>query len=117
MKDLANHDSQYLIYNRKSTDDAENQKNSLQYQRMRNVDFTKRAGLSIAGLTIPGFCENGIIDERHSGYKEEADFEISADGSVHYRVLRPKFLKLAELLKAKKVKGAIFLCWDRASRN
>jgi site-specific DNA recombinase len=109
--------SQYLIYNRKSTDDAENQKNSLQYQRMKNADFAKHSGLSIVNLTVPGFCENGIIDERHSGYKEEADFEISAEGSVQYRVLRPKFLKLVEMLKSEKVGGAIFLCWDRASRN
>jgi DNA invertase Pin-like site-specific DNA recombinase len=117
MNDRSNHSTQYLIYNRKSTDDAENQKNSLAYQRMRNIEFAKHAGLSIATLTIPGFCENGIIDERHSGYKEEADFEISAEGAVQYRVLRPKFLKLVEMLKSKKVGGAIFLCWDRASRN
>ena len=109
--------NEYLIYNRKSTDDAENQKNSLAYQRMRNLDFAKHAGLSIASLTIPGFCEDGIIDERHSGYKEDAQFEIGAEGSVQYRVLRPKFLKLAAMLKEKHIKGAIFLCWDRASRN
>jgi site-specific DNA recombinase len=94
---------QYLIYNRKSTDDSENQKNSLAYQRMRNIEFAKHAGLSIATLTIPGFCEKGIIDERHSGYKEEVDFGISADGAVQYRVLRPKFLKLVEVLKSGKV--------------
>jgi DNA invertase Pin-like site-specific DNA recombinase len=114
---LPNTKSQYLIYNRKSTDDAENQKNSLQYQRMRNVEFAKHVGLPIANLTIPGFCENGIIDERHSGYKEDVDFAISTDGSVQYRVLRPKFLKLAAMLKDKQIGGAIFLCWDRASRN
>jgi site-specific DNA recombinase len=94
MKTPDSHNNQYHVYNRKSTDDAENQKNSLQYQRMRNVDFAKQAGLSIASLTIPGLCENGIIDERHSGYKEEADFEISAEGSVQYRVLRQSFSSL-----------------------
>jgi site-specific DNA recombinase len=117
MNNLPNTNFQYLIYNRKSTDDAENQKNSLQYQRMRNVDFANHAGLAIADLTIPGFCENGIIDERHSGYKEDADFAISTEGSVQYRVLRPKFLKLAAMLKDRRIRGAIFLCWDRASRN
>jgi site-specific DNA recombinase len=117
MSILSSHSGQHLIYNRKSTDDADNQKNSLQYQRMRNIDFAKHTGLAIAGLTIPGFCESGIIDERHSGYKEDADFEISAEGSVQYRVLRPKFLKLAAMLKDRRIRGAIFLCWDRASRN
>jgi site-specific DNA recombinase len=113
----SNHNNEYLIYNRKSTDDAENQKNSLQYQRMRNLEFAQREDLRIADLTIPGLCERGIIDERHSGYKEDADFEISSEGAVQYRVLRPKFLRLAAMLKQRQIEGAIFLCWDRASRN
>lgn len=117
MTDEQAHKNAYLIYNRKSTDDAENQKNSLDYQRMRNLEFASRSNLAIVALTIPGFCEKGIIDERHSGYKEDADFEIGEGGSVRYRVLRPKFLKLVEMLKEGKVKGVIFLCWDRASRN
>lgn len=29
----------YLIYNRKSTDDTENQKNSIKYQKSENVRF------------------------------------------------------------------------------
>ncbi|HEV3245052.1 MAG TPA: recombinase family protein [Candidatus Paceibacterota bacterium] len=107
----------YLIYNRKSTDDAESQKNSLGYQRMRNLEFAKREELMIAPLTVQGFCEQGIIDERHSAYKEEAGFELNAEGYVQYRVMRPKFLKLVELLSQQKIKGVIFLCWDRASRN
>ncbi|ANV99337.1 recombinase family protein [Bradyrhizobium icense] len=108
----------YLIYNRKSTDDAENQRNSLVYQRQRNLEFAERQNLPVAkDLTIPGFCSGGVIDESHSGFKEDNEFDILPDGSVQYRVLRPKFLKLAEVLKAGKVKGVIFLCWDRASRN
>ena len=70
----------YLIYNRKSTDDAENQKNSLVYQRQRNLDFIRRTNLLLATtLTVPGFCENGVIDEAHSGYKEDADFKALAN--------------------------------------
>ncbi|MDA9475073.1 hypothetical protein XI03_11295 [Bradyrhizobium sp. CCBAU 65884] len=108
----------YVIYNRKSTDDAENQRNSLTYQRQRNIEFATRQNLPLAtALTIQGFCTNGIIDESHSGFKEEDEFEIRSDGRVQYRVLRPKFLKLAELLKNGTIRGAIFLCWDRASRN
>jgi site-specific DNA recombinase len=108
----------YLIYNRKSTDDADNQRNSLVYQRERNLDYAEREECTIASdLTIAGFCANGIIDESHSGFKEEDEFEIKPDGMVQYRTLRPKFVKLAESLKQGKVRGVIFLCWDRASRN
>jgi site-specific DNA recombinase len=108
----------YLIYNRKSTDDAENQRNSLAYQRQRNLEFAQRQTLAVAAsFTAVGFCANGIVDESHSGFKEEEEFDIRSDGSVQYRILGPKFLKLAELLKERKIKGAIFLCWDRASRN
>lgn len=107
----------YLIYDRRSTDDAVNQKNSLVYQRQQNLAFSERENLPLAKLTIPGFCKNGIIDESHSGFKEEDEFILGPDGSVTYRILRPKFAKLTELLKEKKIKGVIFLCWHRASRN
>ena len=33
---------QYVIYDRKSTDDANNQKNSLIYQRQRNLEYVQR---------------------------------------------------------------------------
>src|SRR5437868_14662299 len=105
----------YVIYNRRSTDDAQNQKNSLQYQRMRSMELARREHLGIADLTIGGFCCSGIVDESHSGYKEESEFELKSDGTVQYRVLRPKFRRLVELLKSKKIKGVVFLCWDRAS--
>ncbi|MBI5153468.1 MAG: recombinase family protein [Parcubacteria group bacterium] len=109
---------QYLIYNRKSTDDADNQKNSLSYQQMRNLEFATRSSLPIAeALSIQGFCEAGTINESHSGFKEDEDFEINLNGSVQYKISRPKFLRLIQMLKNKEIKGAIFLCWDRASRN
>ena len=107
----------YLIYNRRSTDDAENQRNSLVYQRQRNIDYSGREKTPIAKLTIPGFCTDGIIDESHSAFKQEEELVITADGSIQYRILRPKFLTLIGLLQARKIKGVIFLCWDRASRN
>lgn len=112
------HKDEYLIYNRKSTDDADSQRNSLAYQKQRNLEYAERLGLRIAvSLTIPGFCERGVINESHSAYKQDDELFINSDGLVQYRVLRPKFSKLGELLKDKKIKGAIFLCWDRASRN
>ena len=110
--------NQYLIYNRKSTDDADNQKNSLSYQLIRNLEFVKRNSLPVAeGLTILGFCDAGIVNESHSGFKEDQDFVINKNGSVQYNILRPKFLRLIQLLKNKEIKGVIILCWDRASRN
>lgn len=108
---------QYLVYNRKSTDDADNQKNSLSYQQTLNLAFAKRTALPVAPITIQGFCENGIISESHSGFKEDDDFVINTDGSVQYKISRPKFLRLVSMLKNGEVKGVIFLCWDRASRN
>ena len=109
----------YLVYNRRSTDDAENQRNSLVYQRQRNTDYANHSkpALQIANLTIPGFCKNGIIDESHSAFKQEEELVLAADGTIQYRILRPKFLTLISLLQAHKIKGVIFLCWDRASRN
>ena len=107
----------YLIYNRKSTDDTQNQKNSLSYQRQRNIEYAHGRKLRIAKLTVPGFCKDGIVDEAHSAFKEEDEFVLLPDGSVQYRILRKKFARLVELLKTKKIKGVIILCWDRGSRN
>ncbi len=107
----------YLIYNRKSTNDADNQKNSLEYQLNENYSYAEKNNLLISSLTIEGFCNKGVINEKHSGYKEDDSFEINTDGSIQYKIDRPKFLKLIGLLKNKKVQGVIFLCWDRASRN
>ncbi len=110
------HKDSYLIYNRKSTNDAMSQQNSLGYQRTLNLEFAKRNNLKIASLSIEGFCKNGIIDESHSAFKEGDDF-IWKDGLAQFRVIRPKFLQLVGLLKEQKIKGVIFLCLDRASRN
>ena len=107
----------YPIYTRKSTDDSQNQKNSLESQRQRNLAFAKQQGLFVPPLTIAGFCTDGVISESHSAYKQEDEFIITPNGSMQYRILRPKFRALIEALNAKKFKGAIFMCWDRASRN
>lgn len=107
----------YAVYNRKSTDDANNQKNSLTYQLSENLKHANKDKLQIAQLTIPNFCENGIINESHSGFKESEDFAINKDGSIVYKIERPKFARLVALLKSGELRGVIFLCWDRASRN
>jgi site-specific DNA recombinase len=110
------HKNSYVIYTRKSTDDAHNQKNSISYQRIEGVRYARREQLSIANMDIPGFCTSGIVTERHTGFKEGENFTISAKG-VQYAIERPKFHKLVELLWQGEIKGAVFLCWDRASRN
>jgi DNA invertase Pin-like site-specific DNA recombinase len=108
---------QYLIYNRKSTDEPENQKNSLHYQRAENLKYALKEHLSIAPVAISGFCTDGIIAEKHSAYKEDEIMVITDNGVVQFRIDRPKFHKMMQLLNKKLFKGVIFLCWDRASRN
>lgn len=106
----------YAIYSRKSTDDAENQKNSIEYQVTSCLDFARRSNLSITSLTEEGFIEKGIIREKHSAYKT-ADLNISKDGSVQFDIERPKFQKLIKLLTTGVIDGVVCLCWDRVSRN
>jgi site-specific DNA recombinase len=107
----------YLVYNRKSTDDQVIQKNSIKYQKSENMRFAFRSHLSVAPITIEGFMRDGIISERHSGFKESNELTFNGDGKVQYTVDRPKFYRLAEWLNKGYFKGVIFLCWDRASRN
>jgi len=108
----------YLIYSRKSTDDVDNQKNSLAYQVSEAIKFAKKEHFKIAPLDIVGFCTTGIIKEKHTGFKEDdGSFNINDDGTFSYKIERPKFFRLVKDLKDGNIKGAIFLCWDRASRN
>lgn len=107
----------FLIYNRRSTDDADNQKNSIKYQKAENTRFAYREHLPIASLTLPGFATDGIVSERHSGFAEDLELTFGSDHSVRYRVERPKFHRLVQWLSEGHFRGVIFLCWDRASRN
>ena len=106
----------YLIYNRKSTDEADNQKNSISYQRTENASFAKRNNFKIAQITLTGFCTSGVVSEKHSGFKEDDELYIS-NGMVQYRIDRPKFQQLLQHLSRGYFKGIICLCWDRISRN
>jgi DNA invertase Pin-like site-specific DNA recombinase len=111
------HINEYLVYTRKSTDDLDNQKNSIDYQVYECLRFSKKEGLTIAPIDIDGFCQDGYIKEHHSGFKEDEDFVVLPNGMVQQKVARPKFLLLANLLQKKNFKGVICLCWDRFSRN
>lgn len=108
--------SQYLIYTRRSTDDMENQKNTIEYQTGQCLKFALEKRLDVAELTQEGFSENGIIQERHTAYKTSG-LKIQKDGRVAYRIERPKFKNLVSLLAKQKYRGVICLCWDRVSRN
>ncbi len=107
----------YLAYNRKSTDEPENQKNSLSYQKAETTKFSSREKIKIAPITIKSFCVDGIISEKHSGFKEDNEVTISDDGLVQYRISRPKFQQLVQFLSLGLFRGIIVLCWDRISRN
>lgn len=107
----------YLIYNRKSTDEANNQKNSISYQRNENLRFSMRENFNIAPISIKGFVTDGIISEKHSGFKEDDMLSFTEEGLVQYKIERPKFQKLLQLLNKGHFKGVICLCWDRISRN
>lgn len=107
----------YLGYNRKSTDEPDNQKNSITYQKGESVRYAEKEALPIAPLTLKGFCRDGVISERHSAFHADDEITITADGRVQYAIERPKFQQLARYLSKGLFKGVIFLCWDRASRN
>lgn len=107
----------YLIYNRKSTDEPNSQKNSISFQREENVRFAKRLGLKLADVSLSRLCNQGIISEKHSGFKESDELHISDQGFIQYEIERPKFLRMLKFLNDHRFKGVIFLCWDRASRN
>lgn len=107
----------YIIYSRRSTNDPDNQKNSIDYQKDQALKFAERENYKIAPLNIKGFCVDGIIEEYHSGFEEDDDFETNSNGTVTFKVIRPKFLQLVGLVQRKEIKGIISLCWDRLSRN
>ena len=118
LKDIVNgkYRDCYLVYNRKSTDEADNQKNSISYQRTENCDFANRNKMKLAPVTLTGFCTDGVVSEKHSGFKEDDELYIS-NGMVQYRIDRPKFQQLLQHLSRGYFKGIVCLCWDRISRN
>jgi site-specific DNA recombinase len=111
LKDIAagKYSDNYLVYNRKSTDDTENQKNSIKYQKSENVRFAFREHLLIAPLTLDGFATDGIVSERHSGFKESLGLTFGNGNTVQYKVDRPKFHRLVHWLSDGYFKGVIFL--------
>ncbi len=107
----------YLVYIRKSTDEPDNQKNSIAYQKAEGIKFTQREKLLVAPVSIAGLCVDGVISERHSGFKENNDLTFTKEGLVQYHIDRPKFQKLVQFLSLGLFQGIVCLCWDRISRN
>jgi DNA invertase Pin-like site-specific DNA recombinase len=107
----------FLVANRKSTDEPNNQKNSIKYQKAENMRYAQKHNLPIAPITIDGFCRDGVISERHSAFKEDNELQFVGENQVQFRIERPKFYLLTQLLSKGYFKGVIHLCWDRASRN
>src|SRR5579871_2257252 len=107
----------FLVYIRKSTDEPDNQKNSIPYQKAEAAKFAEREHLPVAPITLTGFCVDGVISEKHSGFKESDDLTFTKDGLVQYHIDRPKFQKLVQFLSQGRFRGVICLCWDRISRN
>ncbi len=106
----------FLVYARRSTDDADNQKNSLEYQEAECLRYAENNGIEIAQDTTAGMIENGVIKERHSAFKSSA-LSVSGAGLVEYQIERPKFMQMISWLLEGKYAGVIVLCWDRISRN
>jgi len=119
LKEIENgkYKNHYLIYNRKSTDEPDSQKNSIQYQKTENGKYSINNHLKIAPISIKGFCADGVISEKHSGFKEDLTITFTDDGQVQYKIDRPKFQKMAQFLNKRLLKGVVILCWDRVSRN
>ena len=107
----------HLIYNRKSTDDKDNQQNSITYQKDQNMKLVVRDKLRIAPVTLKGFCVDGMVTEKHSAFKTNDDLILTKDGQVQFIIERPKFQQLMYFLSKKFFKGVVVLSWDRASRN
>ena len=95
---LPPHFDEYLVYSRKSTDDSENQKNSIAYQTGQGLVFSKKTNLPIADYTLNGFSNNGIIEEKHSAFKTDKEITMRNDGTIAYKIERPKFQLLVQKL-------------------
>jgi site-specific DNA recombinase len=108
---------EYIVYTRKSTDEDNNQKNSLSYQKRENLSFSTKNNLKIANIDSRNFCTGGIISEKHSGFKESDVFNITDEGQIQYQVARPKFYQMVQYLNRGCFKGFVCLSYDRLSRN
>jgi site-specific DNA recombinase len=106
----------FLIYTRRSQDDSEVQKNSLEYQELMCREYVEKQKMEVTKDSQDGIMQNGVITESHSAFKASA-LTISGAGLVEYQIERPKFMQMISWLLEGKYEGVVVLCWDRISRN
>ena len=106
----------YAIYARRSSEDAENQRNSLDYQETLARRYAADHSLQLAALTEQNFIKAGVIRESHTAFKT-SELTIGNHGKIEFTIERPKFQKLVGLLARGTLRGVIALCFDRLSRN
>lgn len=107
----------YLCYTRRSTDEAQEQRNSIEEQTKVCLEYAKNNGLEIAIDTEEGYVTNGIVEERHSAFKEK-DLLLNGEANMFLlQAQRPKFMRMIADLYTGKYQGVIVKCWDRISRN
>ena len=107
----------YLLYRRKSTDDVDNQQNSLSYQKTELIRLCLKDNLRVAPVSLKGFCVDGMVTERHSAFKTNSEITLTKSGQVQSAIERPKFQRLMYFLSKELFKGVVFLSPDRSSRN
>ena len=107
----------YLVYRRKSTDDKDNQQNSISYQGAETGRLILRDKLRIAPVSLKGLCVDGTITEKHSAFKVNEAIVLTKDGQVQFAIERPKFQQMVYFLSKGFFKGVVVLSWDRACRN
>ena len=107
----------YLIYTRRSTDEAQEQRNSIEEQTKVCLEYAKNNRLEIATDTEDGYVTNGIIEERHSAFKEK-DLLLNGEANMFLlQAQRPKFMRMIAELYTGKYQGVVVKAWDRISRN
>ncbi len=106
----------YFIYCRRSKNDPDDQKNSLDGQEKKGRKYAKDHKIPITTDTLEGLMTNGVIRESHSGWKT-SPLSYKEDGTVEYKIERAKLMKAIGLLLEGRYGGMIIANWDRGSRN
>jgi len=69
----------------------DNQKNSNFISRSQNLRFAKIRKNTVSPCHLKSFCAEGVISEKHSGFKEDSEITITDEGLVQYKIERPNF--------------------------
>ena len=108
--------SKYIIYCRKSTDEADKQQNSLDNQQRICLDYAQKNNIQLSHENIPWILENGIILESHSAWKTHM-LKYKKWWFIEYKIERPKFMQMIDLVTSWVFEWVLVKSWDRISRN